>query len=170
MEYIFSDKTGTLTKNEMSFQRLAVAEGTFLLRDSMLHPLFEVKVKKIGDLRRPRYSGVGLPPTQMPKNAQILLIFLALCHTVRVEQDPDTREPSIISLLNPVKKSDGLGKRMKEGLKRLRPSKLQPPSKEWTFRRRESAILSAQEAVSAVKRGLSVHAFRDYEYQVILSS
>ncbi|KAM7542634.1 hypothetical protein Aperf_G00000004951 [Anoplocephala perfoliata] len=165
VEYIFSDKTGTLTKNEMSFQRLAVAEGTFLLRDAMLHPLFEVKVKRLDDLQRPRYSGVGLPPTQMPKNVQILLIFLALCHTVRVEQDPDARETSIISLLGPIKKRDRLGARMKEGLKRLRPSKMQPPSKEWTFRRRESAVLSAQEAVSATERGSSVHTFREYEYQ-----
>lgn len=148
----------------MSFQRLAIAEGTYLLRDSMLHPLFEVKVKKMRDLSTPRYSGVGLPSTQMPNNARNLLIFLALCHTVRVEQNPETRESSIISLL-PLKKSD-LGKRMREGFKKLRSNKMQPPSKEWTFRRRESAVLSAQEAVSAVNRGSLVKTSHEYEYQV----
>ncbi|KAL5963623.1 putative phospholipid-transporting ATPase 8 [Taenia solium] len=165
VEYLFSDKTGTLTKNEMSFQRLAVGDGTFLLRDSMLHPLFEVQATKMRDLKSPRFSGVGLPSTQMPTTVQILLIFLALCHTVRVEQDPDARQSLSISLMDHMRKQSRLKNRMKKGFKLMRLNKMTPPSKEWTYRRRESAILSAQEAVSAVNSGSEIDSGEDYEYQ-----
>lgn len=166
VEYLFSDKTGTLTKNEMSFQRLAVGDGTFLLRDAMLHPLFDVQAKKMRDLRLPRFSGAGLPPTQMPTTVRILLIFLALCHTVRVEQDPDARQSLSMSLMDYMRKQSRLKNRMKERFRLMRLNKMTPPSKEWTYRRRESAILSAQEAVSAVNSGSEIDSGGDYEYQV----
>ncbi|CDI97043.1 phospholipid transporting ATPase IF [Echinococcus multilocularis] len=165
IEYLFSDKTGTLTKNEMSFQRLAVADGTFLLRDSMLHPLYEVQATRMHDLRSPRFSGAGLSSTKMPMTVQILLIFLALCHTVRVEQDPDARHSLGITLMEYMKKQKRLKRRMKGGFKLMTSSKVAPPSKEWTYRRRESAILSAQEAVCAVNRGSEIDSGEDYEYQ-----
>ena len=150
----------------MSFQRLAVADGTFLLRDSMLHPLFEIQVKKMRDIRSPRFSGAGIPPTKIPTNARLLLIFLALCHTVRVEQDPYSQDSSINSLLGPMKKRGRLKYRMKAGLLRMRLGKITPPSKDWTFRRRESAVLSAQNAVIAANRGSAIASGEDYDYQV----
>ncbi|VDM32751.1 unnamed protein product [Hydatigera taeniaeformis] len=165
VEYLFSDKTGTLTRNEMSFQRLVVGDGTYLLRDSMLHPLFEVQATKLRDLTSPRLSGAGLSFTQMPMTVQILLIFLALCHTVRVEQDPEARQSLSVSLMDHIRKQKRLKKRVKERFKLMHLNKMTPPSKEWTYRRRESAILSAQEAVSAVNSGSEIDCGQSYEYQ-----
>ncbi len=172
VEYLFSDKTGTLTKNEMSFQRLAVSEGSFLAQNATLLPLYEVRASEVSNIYAPRVSGQGFPAAGMPRNVQTLFLHLALCNTVRVEEDPDAvkdREkggPVGAYGAGEESKRDALKRRVRAKLKKMRRNRNAPPSREWTLKRRMSAMVSAGEAVARAKQGSPIQSGEDYEYQV----
>jgi magnesium-transporting ATPase (P-type) len=102
VQYIFSDKTGTLTANVMRFKRCSVDGMVFgspiqkarpgantdddYRTASAFHPLRQLLVGKIdGD-------GLAAPVTvnnKMTFNAEMFLRVMSLCHTVVVEKDLD---------------------------------------------------------------------------------
>ncbi|KAG7346626.1 phospholipid-translocating P-type ATPase, flippase [Nitzschia inconspicua] len=104
VQYIFSDKTGTLTQNVMRFKRCSV-DGTIfgppvqkarpdadaLETDlqSAFHPLRQLLVGHVttGD------DGTNLTPSkEMTFNAEMFLRVMSLCHTVVVEKDLDLKD------------------------------------------------------------------------------
>jgi len=120
IEYIFSDKTGTLTQNVMRFKRCSVDGMIFgapILRTrpgatsesdivSAFHPLRQLLV---GRFRRPSdaagLQGLGAYSEEVEKetseadskltfNAEMFLRVMSLCHTVVVEKDID-KKPDI---------------------------------------------------------------------------
>ncbi|VDM32750.1 unnamed protein product [Hydatigera taeniaeformis] len=166
VEYLFSDKTGTLTENCMVFQRFSVSSGTYYARDNRLFPLVTQRVSSIADIQSPRTSGIGIKPTEMSEDAQILFLILALCHTVRVEREVEqvgrtTGDPS--------KHRSGLetGKKMlKKPLKLITDIKVRkaPPRRQASIMRRFSAMQSAEDAISSLRRGTGVTK-TNYDYQ-----
>ncbi|VDK36493.1 unnamed protein product [Taenia asiatica] len=166
VEYLFSDKTGTLTENCMVFQRFSVSSGTYYARDNRLFPLVTQRVSSMADIHSPRTSGIGIKPTDMSEDAQILFLILALCHTVRVEREieqvgwgaGDTSKPR-----------SGLvaGKKMlKKPLKLITDIKARraPPRRQASVMRRASAMQSAEDAISSLRRGRGV-VKSNYDYQ-----
>jgi magnesium-transporting ATPase (P-type) len=119
IQYIFSDKTGTLTQNVMRFKRCSVdgmafgapiqklrpgAEEEGGVHQSSFHPLRQlmvgrVKVKETSDDLDPLagYSttapsdpaAVSSTEGKLTFNAEMFLRVLSLCHTVVVEKDLD---------------------------------------------------------------------------------
>lgn len=111
VEYLFSDKTGTLTENEMIFKQFSIDGVTYEERDG--------KVFEIG-------STTPVTFEQDPKIMQVLE-NLSLCHTVQLDKDniyqaasPD--EYSFIkfcALLGIVFKGDDTNKSTKEVTRRV---------------------------------------------------
>lgn len=163
----------------MSFQRLAVSEGVFLARDSTLLPALDEEAVECSSIHTPRVSGVGYRASEIPPTSLSLFVHLALCHTVRVEEDPEAalerkRKTGRSGGVEGEGKGsswgrvDALGRRMQARLRRMRRSgrKGTAPSRDWTCKRRESAVSSAMEAVADVQRGDRINTGDDYEYQV----
>ncbi|CAB9516675.1 Phospholipid-transporting ATPase [Seminavis robusta] len=112
VEYIFSDKTGTLTQNVMRFKRCSVdgmmfgspitksKPGADEAPASEFHPL---KRLLVGNVKLPMASGLqGLGASsgeyeikadkKLTLNAEMFIRVLALCHTVVVEKDYDMKK------------------------------------------------------------------------------
>jgi magnesium-transporting ATPase (P-type) len=103
VQYIFSDKTGTLTQNVMRFKRCSVdgmvfgapvdkiRPGDATVEDSPMpafHPRRQLVVGKISysaDMNRVKASN------GMTFNAEMFVRVMSLCHTVVVEKDLDNR-------------------------------------------------------------------------------
>ncbi|KAK8388975.1 hypothetical protein O3P69_020739 [Scylla paramamosain] len=73
VEFLFSDKTGTLTENIMSFRRCSVGGRSYMDADGRLH----VAIATDG-------CAAGEALTRLPEEVVTFLETLALCHTVRV--------------------------------------------------------------------------------------
>lgn len=101
IQYIFSDKTGTLTQNVMRFKRCSVdgmifgapiqrtrpgAENDAELT-SRFHPLRQLLVGRF-----PGGSENGTVDDKLTFNSEMFLRVMSLCHTVVVEKDIDKKE------------------------------------------------------------------------------
>ncbi|XP_068247329.1 LOW QUALITY PROTEIN: phospholipid-transporting ATPase IF-like [Palaemon carinicauda] len=71
VQYLFTDKTGTLTENIMNFRHCSVAGKKYVNVDGQIRVLNE-------------YSTRSEPLPTLPVELEIFLETLALCHTVRV--------------------------------------------------------------------------------------
>ena len=111
IQYIFSDKTGTLTQNVMRFKRCSVDGimfGSPIVRTrpttddatatdltSPFHPLRQLRVGKFsnvpgdGNFAAAQATETG---AMLTFNSEMFLRVMALCHTVVVEQDIDNKE------------------------------------------------------------------------------
>jgi magnesium-transporting ATPase (P-type) len=124
VQYIFSDKTGTLTQNVMRFKRCSVdgmmfgspiaktRPGAKESERSEFHPL---KRLLVGNIKLPVVSGLqglgaisGEYEIQMDKkltmNAEMFCRVLCLCHTVVVEKDLDQKKGKSKNSVATVKK------------------------------------------------------------------
>lgn len=75
IKYIFSDKTGTLTRNIMEFRKLAVGTEVYEVADSPLES------QLIKDIQNPRH-----PNSWMLRE---MITLVSVCHTVIPERMPD---------------------------------------------------------------------------------
>lgn len=136
IQYIFSDKTGTLTQNVMRFKRCSVDGlmfGSPITRTrpteatasvdltSPFHPLRQLRVGKFPiSPGNPGFSSANATQTGalLTFNSEMFLRVMCLCHTVVVEKDIDkketissgttVRDPTIRGLVNGNEKnSDG---------------------------------------------------------------
>ncbi|KAL1464686.1 hypothetical protein WDU94_004310 [Cyamophila willieti] len=82
VQYIFSDKTGTLTENKMIFRRCTVNGQDYD------HPPDAIQKKVIPGLPPAIKKNKQLEETLETKNMQEFLIVLALCNTVVVARSP----------------------------------------------------------------------------------
>ena len=115
IQYIFSDKTGTLTQNVMRFKRCSVDGMAFGApiqkqrpvddanadldedepQQDAFHPLRHLLV---GQIERPGLEGLGSTGynlgtgEKLTFNAEMFLRVMCLCHTVVVEKDLDNKE------------------------------------------------------------------------------
>jgi magnesium-transporting ATPase (P-type) len=85
IEYVFSDKTGTLTQNVMKFKRCSV--------DGLV---YGAPVLDTPGNRNLKYVGLGSVPdaATQSQNLDFFLKILALCHTVVVERDQSASSSS----------------------------------------------------------------------------
>ncbi|KAL7054613.1 hypothetical protein AAHC03_025963 [Spirometra sp. Aus1] len=155
VQYLFSDKTGTLTENTMIFQRFAVASGAFLAKDRYIFPLApSTGSTAVEDLQSPRISAAGIASSDMPMTAVNLFLHLALCHTVRVERDADKFDTDI----KPKKKK-------KKKLRiHLDMRKKVAPKRAASVFRRASAMQAAAAAFNSIRRGDTINS-DEYDYQ-----
>ncbi|CAL8094035.1 unnamed protein product [Calicophoron daubneyi] len=167
VEYLFTDKTGTLTENSMQFRRFATADGMFSVVGKKIYHMAEEEkqgLQSTGSLRQTTLrlaDSVDLPSllsestedspnTSAVAGITTLLVVLSLCHTVRVERNVPGAEP----------RASQTTEFMVDGL--LRYS--EPPKRGSSALRRASAAQCASAAVRASRRG---RRFRnvDYTYQ-----
>ncbi|GFN75741.1 phospholipid-transporting ATPase, partial [Plakobranchus ocellatus] len=76
IEYLFTDKTGTLTENSMTFRKCVIGKREFEEVDGVLCEKVGPKMIPVSD---PAYSD---PPAEMTDFLRVLV----LCHTVRVDR------------------------------------------------------------------------------------
>ncbi len=101
VQYVFSDKTGTLTQNVMRFKRCSVdglVFGAPIQRvrpgaenddpQSSFHPIRHMLVGRVNDQGSLVTSNDG----ELTFNAEMFLRVLSLCHTVVVEKDLDLND------------------------------------------------------------------------------
>uniref|UniRef100_A0A668A6W8 Phospholipid-transporting ATPase n=1 Tax=Myripristis murdjan TaxID=586833 RepID=A0A668A6W8_9TELE len=93
IEYIFSDKTGTLTQNIMAFKKCTISGqtyGVFTFRDSQHRPV-DFSWNRYADRKFQfmDHSLVALIRSRKDKDALEFFKLLSLCHTVMVEQKED---------------------------------------------------------------------------------
>uniref|UniRef100_A0A4W5K8A7 Phospholipid-transporting ATPase n=1 Tax=Hucho hucho TaxID=62062 RepID=A0A4W5K8A7_9TELE len=81
IEYIFSDKTGTLTQNIMAFKKCTIAGRTFV--DFSWNKYADSKFEYLD------HSLVACIRSKKDKDAMEFFKLLSLCHTVMVEQNED---------------------------------------------------------------------------------
>ncbi|CAH8875039.1 unnamed protein product [Trichobilharzia szidati] len=166
VEYLFTDKTGTLTENSMQFRRLATAMGVFYFENSGLfrytdtppsthindlnfdkNTISREEQEELDDVSEAvQLKSASETDSQSPtvSSVQTLLLLLSLCHTVRVER----RIPEEMLSKSTLEKLDS-DKTPRRGSSALR---------------RASAALAASAAFRASKRGRKVKT-HDYEYQ-----
>lgn len=166
----------------MVFQRMAVASGSYLARDSQLFPLERHRISSIADIHSPRTSGRGFRGKELPKDVENLFLVLALCHTVRVERETiDDRRLSMEFTVEETLPSEGRDKKPKKetrkGLLTIADfpaafrgglgvfNKKAPPRRQASIMRRASAMYSAEAAMLDVRRGREMSP-ADYDYQV----
>ncbi|CDI97044.1 phospholipid transporting ATPase IF [Echinococcus multilocularis] len=166
VEYLFSDKTGTLTENCMVFQRFSVSSGTYYARNDRLFPLVSQRVSSIADIQSPRTSGMGIKPTEMPEDARILFLILALCHTVRVEREIEQVGHKPVGTSKLRSGLEARKKRLKQPLKLITDlkSRRAPPRRQASIMRRASAMQSAEDAISSLRSGTGIMK-TNYDYQ-----
>jgi magnesium-transporting ATPase (P-type) len=112
IQYIFSDKTGTLTQNVMRFKRCSVDGMAFGapvqtskpetddanadLDDHDGTPFHPLRHLLVGQMDRPGLEGLGgahdMGSDKLTFNAEMFLRIMSLCHTVVVEKDIDNKE------------------------------------------------------------------------------
>lgn len=104
IQYIFSDKTGTLTQNVMRFKRCSVDGMVFGApiqktrpgandedeRSSGFHPLCRLLVGQAISSKMPEEEEADFPSEEkLTFNSEMFLRVMSLCHTVVVEKDLD---------------------------------------------------------------------------------
>uniref|UniRef100_A0A8C9SFN3 Phospholipid-transporting ATPase n=1 Tax=Scleropages formosus TaxID=113540 RepID=A0A8C9SFN3_SCLFO len=99
IEYIFSDKTGTLTQNIMAFKKCTISGHTYgrpliTICHTDRIKIFDLKWNKYADGRFQFYDHSLISCIQSKKNPDVHEFFklLCLCHTVMVEQKEDINE------------------------------------------------------------------------------
>uniref|UniRef100_A0A8C9WLR6 Phospholipid-transporting ATPase n=1 Tax=Scleropages formosus TaxID=113540 RepID=A0A8C9WLR6_SCLFO len=95
IEYIFSDKTGTLTQNIMAFKKCTISGHTYGRHRKRLSKIpVDLKWNKYADGRFQFYDHSLISCIQSKKNPDVHEFFklLCLCHTVMVEQKEDINE------------------------------------------------------------------------------
>lgn len=154
VQYLFSDKTGTLTENTMIFQRFAVASGAFLAKGRHIFPLAPTTGTSTSeDLQSPRISAAGIPSSDMPMTALNLFLHLALCHTVRVEREAERLDGEVKPKKKRKKLRIHLDKRKKVA-----------PRRATSVYRRVSAMHAAAAAFDSIRRGDTI-TNDEYDYQ-----
>uniref|UniRef100_A0A4W5KKG3 Phospholipid-transporting ATPase n=1 Tax=Hucho hucho TaxID=62062 RepID=A0A4W5KKG3_9TELE len=90
IEYIFSDKTGTLTQNIMAFKKCTIAGRTFGMTDCYILPV-DFTWNKYADRKFAYLDHSLVACIRSKKDKDVLEFFklLSLCHTVMVEQKED---------------------------------------------------------------------------------
>ncbi|KAK6644623.1 hypothetical protein RUM43_000891 [Polyplax serrata] len=78
IEYLFTDKTGTLTKNEMQFERCSVNGSIFEEKDGYLYPASDGTIESPIDLKN------------CSREMELFLCALALCHTVQTSKEGES--------------------------------------------------------------------------------
>ena len=105
VQYIFSDKTGTLTQNVMRFKRCSVdgmifgtpiqrsrpgVEEDDALPQTSFHPIRQLLVGRVGSTKDDKGSSkLQALDGKLTFNSEMFLRVLCLCHTVVVEKDLD---------------------------------------------------------------------------------
>ncbi|CAH8682500.1 unnamed protein product [Schistosoma rodhaini] len=166
VEYLFTDKTGTLTENSMQFRRLATSMGVFHFENNGLFRYTDSPLSVYGTDREAVRTPVSREnqeeldefseavqlrtitdsSSQSPtvNSVQTLLLLLSLCHTVRVERNVPMDLFSKTELNN-------LGND-------------KAPRRGSSAMRRASAARAASVAFRSSRRGRKVKT-QDYEYQ-----
>jgi magnesium-transporting ATPase (P-type) len=104
VQYVFSDKTGTLTQNVMRFKRCSVdgmvfgapiqrsrpGEEDVEIPPSTFHPVRQLLVGLVGE--KEGSSDLQAFDGKLTFNSEMFLRVLSLCHTVVVEKDLDLPE------------------------------------------------------------------------------
>ncbi|CAH8668418.1 unnamed protein product [Schistosoma curassoni] len=166
VEYLFTDKTGTLTENSMQFRRLATSMGVFHFENNGLFrytdspssiygtdieafrsPVNQENQEELDELSEAVHlKTITDSSSQSPtvNSVQTLLLLLSLCHTVRVERNIP------MDLFS------------KKEFNNLDNDKT--PRRSSSALRRASAAHAASIAFRASRRGRKVKT-QDYEYQ-----
>ncbi|XP_050716966.1 phospholipid-transporting ATPase IF-like [Eriocheir sinensis] len=84
VQYLFTDKTGTLTENTMYFRQCSVDGVKYVSTDGELQLMDEKNSNRI------------LPLSAWPTSLEDFLVTLALCHTVQVTAKGKARSPPLV--------------------------------------------------------------------------
>ncbi|THD24932.1 Phospholipid-transporting ATPase [Fasciola hepatica] len=179
VEYLFSDKTGTLTENCMRFRRFATSIGSFCLKDKKIYSVIDEPQRRRSSCLEPEpqlgdsidftlstnsssmYSdsssvlGARQPSERSITLSSInnLMMVLALCHTVRVERSLPGQEKNSKPRPGTPLMMDALTAEYRD-----------PPKRGSSALRRASAAQAASAAVRASRRGQR-YKLADYIYQ-----
>jgi magnesium-transporting ATPase (P-type) len=152
VQYIFSDKTGTLTQNVMKFKRCSVDSLVFgapIVKEKLgenegsshpFHPLSKLLIGKLPEIPQNSKASVlrqhsdGLvgnmsesstSPRALTFNAEMFLRVMSLCHTVVVEKDLDLNDGKIKATES--NKSRSFGASIHRKIKKKFGKKTSPP-------------------------------------------
>ncbi|CAH8584527.1 unnamed protein product [Dicrocoelium dendriticum] len=174
IEYLFTDKTGTLTENCMRFRLFATAFGAFSVKDAMIYKLSNQSGRQlslISDLETALGDQVDLAvtnseleadgATEMRTSIRTLLLILALCHTIRVEHPlPGEKVARKHKHKRKHREPESSPAPMVDILAQIR----EPPKRGGSALRRASAVQAASAAVRASLKGRKFKT-DDYIYQ-----
>jgi len=88
IHYIFSDKTGTLTKNIMNFKRMTVAEVSYGCRDPK-NQNYAPGVTNVNFEDDSFFKHLDNPNEKNHVNVKKFIECLGICHTVITEEKKD---------------------------------------------------------------------------------